>query len=174
MYCCPLLWTRLHISLPASRHYYHLMEIGTVPGDWTGKGREEASKKLILAQHFLFFYCTGCNGSHLLCFKPNTSGTKAGACIILQPGSAEGHEKTYLNQIVAVPPQGLFGNPWFIIWEIHLYLSSRTFFDYLHMKSPELAEVQHKAKSAFPPSFLLHSSQDPEFNNFTKMCQFCW
>ncbi|CAM4535703.1 unnamed protein product [Lepidochelys olivacea] len=41
----------------------------------------------------------GCNGSHILCFKQNTSGTKTGACIVLQSGSEEGHEKTYLNKV---------------------------------------------------------------------------
>lgn len=116
----------------------------------------------------------GCNGSHLLRFKPNTSGTKAGACIVLQSGSAEGHEKTYLNQVVAVPQEAslethsLLFDRFIFTWLVELFL------DTLHTKSPELAEAQRKAKFAFAPLFLLHSSQDPEFNSFMKMCQLCW
>lgn len=141
-------------------------------GGWIGEGRAKASKNWISAQHFLFLYFTGCNGSHLLRFKPSTSGTKARACIVLQFGSAAGHETTYLYQVVAVPPNGLFENPQFIIWKIHLYLASRTFLDNLHMKSPELEEAQCKTKFSFASLFLLHSSQDPKFNNFINMCQF--
>lgn len=113
----------------------------------TEQGKGKASKNWISAQSFLLLYFTGCNGSHLLCFKPSTSGTKAGACIVLQSGSAARHEKTYLYQIVAVPPKGLLENPQFIIWEIHLYLASRTFLDNLHTKLPELAEAHVRQSS---------------------------
>lgn len=50
-----------------------------------------------------YFYFAGCNGSHLLCFKSNSSGTKAGTCLVLQPGPAKGDEKTDLNEVVVVP-----------------------------------------------------------------------
>lgn len=181
-------WDSVHVLLPTAfwvrdtpvvcqpKCFYHFMEIIHTCPFFRGlnRGREgKHIKELNSAQHFLFLYFTGCNGSHLLCFKPSTSGTKAGARIVLQSGSAAGHEKTYLYQVVAVPPKGFFEKSPFIIWEIHLYSASRTFLDNLHMKSPELAEAQRKAKFSFALSFLLHSSQGPEFNNFIKMCQFC-
>nr|XP_009942427.1 PREDICTED: ribosomal protein S6 kinase alpha-2 [Opisthocomus hoazin] len=56
--------------------------------------------------------------------------------------------------------------------KLHLHSASRTIEDNLHVEPPELAEAQRKAKFSFAPSFLLHSSQDSQFN-VTKMCQFC-
>lgn len=71
-------------------------------GQESGKEKEEIIELAIIAA-FSLSPLAGGNGSHLLCFKPNTSGTKAGTCIVLQSGSEEGNEKTYLNKVVAVP-----------------------------------------------------------------------
>lgn len=123
-----------------------------------GSGTEEWKQALFLNLHGLNFYFAGSNGSHLLCFKPNTSGTKAGTCIVLQPGPAEGDEKTDLNEVVVVPK-----NAWFKKgkhaphvaqrgWSVLLILQD---FGLLAHKLLKLAELQHKAKISFAFRFLL-------------------
>lgn len=44
----------------------------------------------------------GCNGSHLLCSKQDATGPTAGACVVIQPGPAQRHEKTHVHKVVAV------------------------------------------------------------------------
>lgn len=62
-------------------------------------------KVLVLKYYIisLFFNFAGCHGSHLFCFKPNASSTKAGTGIVLQPGPAKGNEKIDLNEVIMVP-----------------------------------------------------------------------
>lgn len=58
--------------------------------------------------HLPFLPLTGCHGRHLLRSEQDPTGSKAGACAIIQPGPTPRDEETHIHQVVvasqACPP----------------------------------------------------------------------
>lgn len=43
----------------------------------------------------------GRDGRHILCSQQNPSGPTAGAGVVVQPGSTQGHEETHIHEVIA-------------------------------------------------------------------------